>query len=296
MSNSKNRLGKGLDALIPTEIDEFMHSSMPKELTKKGAQIEEISPESIVANPDQPRSRFDQESLDELTSSIKVHGIIQPLVVIELSPGKYQLVAGERRMRAAQQAKLKTVPVIVRTFTQQQQLELALIENIQRAELTVLEQAAAFQKLSDQFGLTAKQIGQRVGKAETTIINIIRLLNLPKEAKQALNKGLISEGHARTILSLSGDLPSQQHMLSMIIKRGLTVRQAEELARNYKKDNVVDEKKVVEGTQEEQAITTNLGKLFHTKVVIHKTAKGGRLVIEFNSARQLENIAKRILK
>lgn len=291
-----NRLGRGLDALIPTELDEFISDSLPKELTTKGATIAEIEVDVIAANPDQPRAKFDRESLSELADSIKTHGIIQPIILIDKGSGQYQLVAGERRLRAAKKAGLKTIPSIVRTFSQQQQLELALIENIQRAELTLLEQAAAYRKLFDQFNLTFVQIGKRVGKAPQTVINMTRLLKLPAEAKEALNKHLIVEGHARTILSLTGDLPSQQHMLSMIIKRSLTVRQAEELARIYKKENVVDEKQAVHGTPEEQRITSSLHKLFKTKVSIQKTSRGGRLVIQFDSAKQLESIAQRILK
>jgi len=295
-NKTSSRLGRGLESLIPTELDEFISDSLPKELTHQGATIAEIKVEAISANPHQPRDKFDQEALRELAESIKAHGVIQPVILIDQGEGKYQLVAGERRLRAAKIAKLKTLPAIVRTFSQQQQLELALIENIQRAELSVMEEAAAYRKLADQFNLSYVDLGKRVGKAPQTVINLVRLLKLPAEAKEALNKHLIVEGHARCLLTLGDDLPSQQHMLSMIIRKNLTVRQAEELARNYKTDSVVDEKKVIHGTPAERKITSDLGKFFNTKVRLQKMGTGGRLVIDYNSDKKLENIAKRILE
>ena len=291
---SKNRLGRGLESLIPTDVDQFLHADTPKEVTQSGSEIIEVAVGDIEANPHQPRNDFERTALTELADSIRVHGVVQPLIVIRHGKN-YQLVAGERRLRAAKLADLTKVPVIARSMKDQQQLEIALIENIQRSELTVLEQAAAYQKLREQFNLDLAGISKRVGKAPQTVNNIIRLLNLPKEAKDALNKGLITEGHARTLLTVSADPAQQQHMLSMIIKRGLTVRQAEEMARNFSKTRNIDEKKVTRGSEVERGIVSSLGKFFKTKVKIQKTAKGGKLVIPYSNDTELEKIAQRIL-
>lgn len=293
MSANNNRLGRGLDSLIPTDIDEFAAPSMPKELVKEGAHIDELPIDHIVANPHQPRSVFSNDQLSELAQSIKLHGIVQPLVVVKDSSG-YQLIAGERRLRAAKLVGLKTVPAIVRSFSQQEQLEVALIENIQRSELNALELASAYAKLADQFNLTIEQIAQRVGKAPSTVGNILRLLNLPREAKQALNDGVITEGHARQILAVLSPT-DQLTILDMIIKGGLNVRQAEELARNFKKEGQAAVKKVVEKQAYNTQLSSDLGRHLGTKVDIQKTAKGGKLVIEFYSDEELGRLYHQIL-
>ena len=158
----KNRLGRGLDALIPTDIDDFVSEALPAELKADGKNVSDISVNDIEPNPHQPRTDFSESDLKDLADSIKLHGIIQPLVIIKIKPGKYQLVAGERRLRAAKLIALKSVPAIVRTFSEQEQLELAVIENIQRSELKPLEIAVAYTKLIDQFNLTHEQIEDRV--------------------------------------------------------------------------------------------------------------------------------------
>ncbi len=293
MSANNNRLGRGLDSLIPTDIDEFAAPSMPKELVKEGAHIDELPIDHIVANPHQPRSVFSNDQLSELAQSIKLHGIVQPLVVVKDASG-YQLIAGERRLRAAKLVGLKTVPAIVRSFSQQEQLEVALIENIQRSELNALELASAYAKLADQFNLTIEQIAQRVGKAPSTVGNILRLLNLPREAKQALNDGVITEGHARQILAVLSPT-DQLTILDMIIKGGLNVRQAEELARNFKKEGQAAVKKVVEKQAYNTQLSSDLGRHLGTKVDIQKTAKGGKLVIEFYSDEELGRLYHQIL-
>jgi len=293
VSANNNRLGRGLDSLIPTDIDEFAAPSMPKELVKEGAHIDELPIDHIVANPHQPRSVFSNDQLSELAQSIKLHGIVQPLVVVKDSSG-YQLIAGERRLRAAKLVGLKTVPAIVRSFSQQEQLEVALIENIQRSELNALELASAYAKLADQFNLTIEQIAQRVGKAPSTVGNILRLLNLPREAKQALNDGVITEGHARQILAVLSPT-DQLTILDMIIKGGLNVRQAEELARNFKKEGQAAVKKVVEKQAYNTQLSSDLGRHLGTKVDIQKTAKGGKLVIEFYSDEELGRLYHQIL-
>lgn len=290
---SANRLGRGLDALLPTDIDEFVAESLPNKLKTGGEQVVELDPGKIKPNPHQPRVEFGQSDLRDLTASIKTHGILQPLVVIELKTGVYQLVAGERRLRAAKLAGLKKVPTIVRSFNEQEQLELAVIENIQRADLKPLEVAVAYTKLIDQFNLTHEQIAKRVGKAASTVSNTVRLVNLPHPAKLALQESKISEGHARAILSL--DEPALQlQLLEMIIKSKLTVREAEEAARRLKSGDQLRPIKARQIRSEHSALTNSLGKLLGTKVMIQKTAKGGKLMIEYYSDEELSRIASQI--
>ncbi len=289
---TNNRLGRGLDSLIPTDINEFAAPSMPKELVKEGARVEDLPVGDISPNPHQPRSTFNDDQLSELAQSIKEHGIVQPLVVVR-EGSAYQLIAGERRLRAAKLLGLATVPAIIRSFSQQEQLEVAVIENIQRSELNLLELASAYATLNDQFSLTLDQIAQRVGKAPSTVGNIMRLLNLPHEAKQALNDGLIVEGHARQILAVKPE--DRPLFLEMVLKGNLTVRQAEELARDFKAEGKEAVKKVAEKQTYNTQLTTDLGKYLGTKVDIQKTAKGGKLLIEFYSEEELGRLYHQIL-
>src|SRR5512140_2396006 len=214
----KGGLGKGLDALIP---------SGPSPAGDGGALY--VPVDQITPNPRQPRSGFSQESLQELADSIKEHGVLQPLIVTQDEPGsaQYILVAGERRWRAAQLAGLQMVPVLLRQVTEQMRLELALIENVQREDLTPLETAEAFQNLSQEFGLSHAEIAQRVGKSRTAVTNTIRLLKLPEAVRASLAQGQITEGHARALLGLESP-SSQLAALHIILQRDLTVRQTEE--------------------------------------------------------------------
>lgn len=291
---SANRLGKGLDALIPTDIEDFVSDKLPEELKIEEGNVVNVNTADIKPNPHQPRTEFSPKDLKDLSDSIKVHGIIQPLVVIKTKDGKYQLVAGERRLRASKSIGLKTVPTIVRTFSEQEQLELAVIENIQRSELKPLEVAVAYTKLMDQFSLSHDQISERVGKAPSTISNTIRLLNLPHPAKIALQKGQITEGHARAILALDSQA-DQMQLLDAIISSKLTVREAEEAARRYKDgDKPTKRAKAKDIRGEHSALTNSLGKFLGTKVNIQNTAKGGRLIIEYYSDDELDRIASQI--
>lgn len=294
---SNSRLGKGLDALIPTsleEIDEFAADSLPQEVRVNDKTVTEIPIENIDVNPYQPRTEFEQSELQELAESIKSHGIIQPLIVMSENDWKFRLIAGERRLRAAKIAGLKTVPAISRTLNQQQQLEVALIENVQRSDLRPLEQAVAYEKLVDQFNMTHDKIGKSVGKATSTITNIIRLQKLTRKAKLALNEGVISEGHARTLLSLT-DPVQQDTFLAYIIKHNLTVRHAETLVREFKSGVEIKRQKVKQAEAPQVQLTKDLGKYLGTKVSIYKTAKGGKLQIEYYSDEELGRIYSQIL-
>nr|PZN22756.1 MAG: chromosome partitioning protein ParB [Chloroflexota bacterium] len=215
MTTKKRGLGAGLGAFLPDEIQQ--------------RAVREVPVDRIRENPRQPRMRFDEAAIDELAASIGEHGVIQPLIVTEPAPGEYELIAGERRWRAAQRAGLTRVPVIVRESTPQQVLELALIENVQRADLNPLEEAQAFQALKDEFGLSDEQIARRLGiTSRVTVTNTRRLLQLPDEVKSAILNNQISAGHGRAILKI--DAPDQQAIaLRAIIERDMSVREAERL-------------------------------------------------------------------
>ncbi|MCS6841676.1 MAG: ParB/RepB/Spo0J family partition protein [Roseiflexus sp.] len=207
-------LGSGLAALIPSDTER--------------AVVREILTDSIDANPYQPRTDFDEAALEELAASIREHGIIQPLIVTERESGRYELIAGERRLRAARRAGLDRVPVIVRESTHQQALEIALIENIQRADLNALEEARAYQTLKDEFGLSDEAIAQRVGRSREAVANTRRLLGLAPVAQQALLAGRISAGHGRALLKLT-DKAAQEATVAAIIDYDLNVREVERL-------------------------------------------------------------------
>jgi ParB family chromosome partitioning protein len=292
--SSTNRLGRGLDALIPSDIDDFVAASLPQQLKTDKNNILELNPADILPNPHQPRTDFSRTDLDGLAQSIKQHGILQPIIVIETNAGVYQLIAGERRLRAAKQLGLTTIPSIVRTFSEQEQLELAVIENIQRSELKPLELAIAYTKLVDQFNMTHEAIAKRVGKGSSTVSNSIRLVNLPHAAKLALQKDQITEGHARAVLSLDNST-DQTILLEAIIKSKLTVREAEEFTRKLKAGNQIESPtKAKTIRNQHSALTTSLGKLLGTKVNVMPTARGGRLVIEYYSDEELARIAGQI--
>jgi ParB family chromosome partitioning protein len=253
--------------------------------------IREVAPELIDPNPHQPRQNFDQEALEALAASIRVHGILQPLVVTKTG-GRYELIAGERRLRAAKMAGFKGVPVIVRSFDEQQKLELAIIENIQRSELNPMELATAYRKLVDQFNLTVDEIARQVGRDQSTISNSMRLLNLPIEAKRAIVEGKITEGHARVILTMS-DERKQQELLDLMISNHWTVRQAEEYARGLRGSRG-SHKKAQARIATVNQLTMDLGDFLGTKVKQQATAKGGKLIIEYYSEEELDRIYRAI--
>lgn len=225
--SKKPALGRGFEGLIPTGFD-------VSNVAAPGESIKQLSLDVLVTNPDQPRKQFDETSLQELAESIKQHGIIQPLVVTP-SGVKYRIVAGERRYRASQIAGLKKVPAIVRNHKELEELEISIVENVQRVDLSPLEQAVSIVRLRDQFSLSTKEIAQKLGKAEPTISNIVRLLQLPKEAVVALQENKITEGHARAILALKADEKMQRELLNTIITQNSTVRDAEEFVKKNRR-------------------------------------------------------------
>lgn len=282
---ARRGLGKGLDALIPVES-----AAEPS----SGAQ--QIPVDLIKPNPSQPRLEMDDAKLEELSNSIREHGIIQPLILTkEPDQEDYVLIAGERRLRAAKLAGLESVPAIVRQVSDQERLELALIENIQRENLTPLESAEAYQQLNDEFGLSHDQIAERVGKSRTAVTNTIRLLKLPEVIRRAISSGQISEGHGRALLSLATE-KAQLAAFQTIVSHELNVRQAEELVRK-----LAGEKPVVENSKppkdpEVKQIENSLRSILGTKVTLNHGKKGGTLVIHYYSDEELEALIQRFNK
>jgi ParB family chromosome partitioning protein len=278
----KQALGKGLGALIPD-------LSALDDKEKKALGIIEVELDKIVPNEYQPRKVFNDEKLRELAASIKEQGVIQPVIVHRAGAG-YQLIAGERRWRASRLAGLKTIPALVKEATKRELLEMALIENIQREDLNPLEAAEAYKRLQDEFKLTQEDLAKRVGKERSTVTNFLRILGLPKEIKQELATGSLTMGHAKALLSLDRVRDQMQTALA-IVKKGLSVREAEALASRLK--NPPKEKKA-RLSHELKSIEEKLRKALGTKVIITTKSKGGRIVVEYYSAEELERILEKI--
>lgn len=282
----KGGLGKGLDALIPGEVtDQSANNNGPMFIHR----------DLIVPNPHQPRDRMDSEDLEDLANSIREHGILQPLIVsFDPLTGMYTLIAGERRLRASGIAGLEQVPVIVRDVSDQERLELALIENVQRADLSPLETAQAYQELADLFNLSHEEISARVGKSRVSVTNTLRLLKLPDSVLKALSDDTISEGHARALLGLTTS-QAQTAALQTVLNQGLNVRQTEELVRKmqgHKPEPVVEKPVDPEIKELEERLQTRLG----TKVSLTHGAKGGTVTIHYYSDEELNAIVSSLLE
>jgi ParB family chromosome partitioning protein len=266
-------LGRGLDALIPGRDDD------------RG--VLEIPLHRIARNPDQPRHAFDEAQLGELAASIAVHGVLQPIIVRELADGGYQLIAGERRARAAKLAGLQTVPAVVRDAAgDESSLELALIENLQREDLNAIETATAYRELIDRFGMTHEAVARQVGKSRVAVSNALRLLDLAGETQAAILDGRISEGHGRALSAITvAEL--QRAVLAVVLERQLSVRQTEELVRRRRAEAPVRAGALSHDLQDLEA---QLRGLLATKVGIVRTRRGGRVVIDFYSDEELDRL------
>lgn len=280
MPAQKRGLGKGLGALIP-----------PTPMPTESPGLRSVPVSRITPNPRQPRHSIDPAGLEELAASIREHGLIQPLIVTAAG-AEYQLIAGERRWAAARLAGLTEVPVLIKDATPQQMLELALVENIQRADLNPLEEAAAYRQLIDEFGLTQEAVAERVGKSRVAVANTVRLLNLPPEVQAPLAAGEISEGHARALLRLD-DLPRQMAVLRRIRQQGLSVRQTEDLVRRLVEPPPTSPDRP--RSPEVEALETRFRQALGTKVALNRSRKGGRLVIYFYSDEELQGIYENIV-
>jgi ParB family chromosome partitioning protein len=281
----KNALGRGLGALI---------DGVEKEVLEKKVEANlDISVDSIEANPFQPRTTFDEQSLEELATSIKKLGIVQPLTVRETGGGRYQLIAGERRLRAARLAGLSHVPAYVRTADDQAMLELALVENIQRENLDSVEVAISFQRLIEECNLTQEQLSERVGKQRSTVANYLRLLKLPAEIQLGIKNKNLMMGHARTLVNIE-DPKKQISIYYKIIDGELSVRQAEELVRQLQSEKIKDPGKIEKKKKLNNDFTElsdHLNKIFSARVNfrINETGKG-KIVIPFENTEEMERI------
>jgi len=280
----KRGLGKGLDALIPTDAG---RNDSP-------AGILQVDVDAIVPNPHQPRKTFNPIDLKELADSIAAHGVLQPLIVKPVDDtGTHTLIAGERRLQAARQAGLRTVPVIIRDANEQDQLLLALIENLQREDLNPLEAAAGYNHLKEQYKLTHNQIAERIGKSRTAISNSMRLLNLPSVVQDALMSGAISEGHARALLGLP-TAQAQAAALKTVLRNELNVRQTEDLVRRLTGERRTSRKpagRAPELTDLEEQLRQSLG----TRVTLKQGRRGGSIIIRYYSDEELNALLERLV-
>jgi ParB family chromosome partitioning protein len=279
---SGSALGRGLASLIPQR-----HTNE--------AAIVEVALARITPNPYQPRRRMDDAGLEELAASIREHGVLQPVLVTETLDG-YQLVAGERRVRASRLAGLERIPALVRQLADRDQLEVALVENVQRADLDPIDEATAYRQLLDEFGLTQERIAERVGKSRAAIANTMRLLDLHADVQAAIAEGRLSEGHGRALGGLPAD--GQAHVLGTVIDQGLSVRQTEELVRRLRAPRTPPEPASTPASRLDpdlERVEEDLRQKLGTKVSLSRSRKGGRIVIEYYSDEELGRLYERLI-
>ena len=298
-------LGKGLSSLIPEpeennkneddltteQMAEANNETAKRSVAASGIndRIVNVAIDNIAKNPSQPRHKFNPDNLRELADSILEHGILQPLVVTQVGQG-YELISGERRLQASAMAGLETVPVIIRAASEQEKLELALVENIQRSDLNPIEEAKAYAKLEDEFSLTQENVAKRVGKSRSAIANSLRLLTLPEEIQKALYEEVITEGHAKAILGLKSDQDRLRLFQEILAKGTMSVRQVESEVKKVRIRSHNRQQKDPKILDLEESLQRALG----TKVQIAKRAGKGKIVIDFFSNEELETIANKI--
>jgi ParB family chromosome partitioning protein len=285
----KNVLGRGLTALIPTDEMALLDQS-----GNALDGVRQVSLKQIVANPAQPRRTFPQAELDELANSVKEHGVLQPVLLRPLPDSgeeQYEIVAGERRWRAAQAAALPQIPAIIRQINDQQALELAIVENVQRQDISALDAAVAYRRLQREFNLSQEEIATRVAKSRAAIANTLRLLDLPEEAQTAITQNHISEGHGRAILGVKTD-EARKALFRRIMRDGLTVRQTEELARNIEKSMgaPLAHKSKAGKNADEKHVEEKLQQILGTRVQLKNGRKGGQIIISYFSSEELEGL------
>lgn len=320
MASQQYGLGRGLASLIPPKKADGTGGAspfvVPPALSGEGSVVDQrvfpessfapvaeapISPStnalqevplgSIVPNPHQPRLHFDEAKLQELTDSIREHGILQPLVVTKQGDNQYELIAGERRFQAAKRIGLATVPVVIRDVTEQQKLELAIIENIQRHNLNPIEEAKAYLRLVDEFSLPQEKVAEKMGKSRSSVANTLRLLHLPVEIQRAVAEGKISEGHAKALLAIENP-EKLRAVFDLIIKEELTVRETELKVRSVSvkphiRSTAVLQPEILERTE-------HLTQILGTKVKIAPSGKGGKVIIEYYAPEDLDGLLRRL--
>lgn len=278
-SDRPQGLGRGLAALIPQRSASTSGST-------------EIPLARIRANPRQPRQQMDEAALATLSASIREHGVIQPILVTETLDG-YQLVAGERRVRAARLAGLERIPAVVRQLAEVQQLELALVENLQREDLDPMEAARAYRRLIDEFSFSQEALAERVGRARSTVANTLRLLELHPDVQDALARGSITEGHARALGGLPAD--AQARVLGLVVAESLSVRQAEELVRRLREPRAPEERVARAADPDVERVEEDLRRSLGTKVRLTRTRRGGRIVIDYYGDEELARLYQRLV-
>lgn len=280
-------LGRGLSSLIPDSGDREAKQSQADIKQKTFEGITNIPLTRIVPNPYQPRKHFNDDALTDLMNSIKERGVLLPLIVSEERPGEYQLIAGERRFRAAKTLGLETVPVMIKNVSDSDKLEVALIENIQRQQLNPIDEALAYYKLREEFEMTQEEIAQKVGKKRPTIANILRLLTLPQDMKDAVSSGKISQGHAKVLLGIEDPI-LQAKTFKKLLRGYVSVHDTDDEVREKKRKTSLPD-------AEMEAWKNDLQSHLATKVRINKRGKKGKIVIEFYSMEELKNIITRII-
>jgi len=301
MAAKRTGLGRGLGSLIPQGNDETVTvKDRPKAKTPArdtdadnkekivvAESVTEILLTEIVANPEQPRTRFGHQELEELTESVREHGILQPLAVTPVENGGYEIIAGERRFRAAKMAGLKSVPVVVRKTGAEEKLVLALIENIQREDLNPIEEAAAYDRLNREFGLTQEDIAKKVGKARSTVANVMRLLDLPEEIREAVETGKVSAGSARALIGIADDR-ERMRMFRKLVAGGMTTRDVEAGARQSTGKSRKDPSAA--------AVEEDLRAKYGTKVAVTSRQGRGKVSMSFYSQEEFEELVGKLLR
>ncbi|MRM82597.1 ParB/RepB/Spo0J family partition protein [Riemerella anatipestifer] len=290
MKDKKRAMGRGLGAILNAEKKATINTATDEGAKQIMGSIVEINIEDIYPNPNQPRTYFDEDALNQLAQSIKNLGVIQP-ITLRKDGAKFEIISGERRYRASQIAGLKTIPAYIRLVNDQELLEMALVENIQREDLDAIEIALTYQRLLEEIGMTQENLSQRIGKERSTITNYIRLLRLSPEVQGAIRTGAISAGHGRAIISLQ-DEKLQQELFDKIIKEQLNVRQAEAVAAGLKKPKEKRNKVEKELPNHLKRTQKSLSDLLDIKVDIKASANGkkGKIVFDFNNEEELERI------
>ena len=293
MEKDARKLGKGLGALLGGGDLPIASNSVAR---IKQDSVGKIRIESIEVNPNQPRTKFDEEALRELAESIKTYGLIQPITVRPIANGKYQLISGERRLRACKLAGLQEIPTYVRTVDEMQSIQMALVENIQREDLNALEIALSYQRLVDEFGFTQEEVSDKVGKNRTTITNYLRLLKLSLPAQIAVRDNVISMGHARALVTLENE-KLQEKVLKQVIDGGLSVRQTETLVKKYSSEFKPAKTKIkITLSDEVNQFVSSISKKLNSKVSVSKDLSGkGKIVIPFTSDEDLKQMISKLM-
>lgn len=294
LQNKKRGLGRGLDAILQSPETDITSSDISGNYV--AGAVAELNIDFIEANPFQPRTDFDDNALNELAESIKVQGVIQPVTVRKMGRDKYQLISGERRLRASKLAGLKTIPVYIRVANDEQMLEMALIENTHREGLNAIEVALSYQRLIEECNITQEQLSEKVGKDRSTVTNFLRLLKLPPEVQVAVRDGFISMSQARTIINIE-DKTQQLVILKEIIDKDLSVRQVEELVRSLNNKNIKTKKQKDVLPEAVIQKVNSLSKSLNTKIKVSRNSKGkGTLTINFKNDEEFERLISLINK